>query len=172
MSIPNTYDHLIRAACKRYLPGVDWRLLKAQLWQESRFIPSAVSPAGAEGIAQFMPGTWAEVKHLIDKPNASPFDVEPAIEAAACYMAQQIQGWEWEREDIDRYMLALASYNAGFGNILRAQKLWLWYGNMPVDYASIISLLHEVTGKDNADETKGYVLHVFSYYLDMVMGSP
>jgi len=51
------YDALIKTAQKKYLPGTDWRLLKAQLTQESDLNPRAVSPAGAQGIAQFMPNT-------------------------------------------------------------------------------------------------------------------
>jgi hypothetical protein len=43
------------------------------IWKESRFDPAAVSPAGAEGIAQFMPGT-AALRGLTD-----PFDVDQAI---------------------------------------------------------------------------------------------
>src|SRR5690606_20537269 len=60
VSTANEYNELIRLAAQKYLPGYDWRLYKAQLWQESKLNPYATSPAGAKGIAQFMPATWAE----------------------------------------------------------------------------------------------------------------
>ncbi|TIS61039.1 MAG: lytic transglycosylase domain-containing protein, partial [Mesorhizobium sp.] len=47
------------------------------IWKESRFDPNAVSPVGAEGIAQFMPGT-AKLRGLAD-----PFDIGQAIPASA-----------------------------------------------------------------------------------------
>ena len=47
------------------------------IWKESRFDPNAVSPAGAEGIAQFMPGT-AAMRGL-----KNSFDIEQAIPASA-----------------------------------------------------------------------------------------
>ena len=68
------YDALIKAAQSTYLNGVDWRLFKAQLAQESALNPIAVSYVGAQGIAQFMPRTWQEVKNDLEYPNiATPF---------------------------------------------------------------------------------------------------
>ncbi|TIP53605.1 MAG: lytic transglycosylase domain-containing protein, partial [Mesorhizobium sp.] len=52
------------------------------IWKESRFDPNAVSPVGAEGIAQFMPGT-AKMRGL-----ANPFDIEQALPASAKYLAE------------------------------------------------------------------------------------
>ncbi len=70
------------------------------IWKESRFRPNAVSPKGAQGIAQFMPGT-AALRKLTD-----PFDPVEAIPASAHYL----------RELSDRFGnlgLAAAAYNAG-----------------------------------------------------------
>jgi hypothetical protein len=70
------------------------------LWKESRFRADAVSPKGAQGIAQFMPGTAAE------RGLADPFDARTAIPASASYLA-----------DLGRRFgnlgLAAAAYNAG-----------------------------------------------------------
>ncbi|TIM21263.1 MAG: lytic transglycosylase domain-containing protein, partial [Mesorhizobium sp.] len=57
------------------------------IWKESRFDPSAVSPVGAEGIAQFMPGT-AKIRGL-----ANSFDIEQAIPASAKYLAEMKTGF-------------------------------------------------------------------------------
>jgi soluble lytic murein transglycosylase-like protein len=160
------YDAAIKQAAEQYLPGYDWRLLKAQYLAESRLDPDAVSPAGAHGIAQFMPGTWSDVAKELGYPaDITPFDPEAAIPAGAYYMAKLLNGWSAPRPDIDRYCLALASYNAGFGNLLKAQKA----AGGANDYASIIKALPQVTGK-NAVETTTYVKRILNYWHGMVTG--
>lgn len=81
------------------------------IWKESRFDPEAVSPVGAEGIAQFMPGT-AEMRGLAD-----PFDVEQAIPASAAYLGEL-------KNSYGNLGLAAAAYNAGEGRVSR----WLASG--------------------------------------------
>ena len=76
------------------------------IWKESRFDPNAVSPAGAEGIAQFMPGT-AKMRGLAD-----PFDVGQAIAASAAYLAEMRTGY-------GNLGLAAAAYNAGETRVAR-----------------------------------------------------
>ncbi|MCK9504683.1 MAG: transglycosylase SLT domain-containing protein [Porticoccaceae bacterium] len=157
-------NQLIKNAARAYLPGGDWRLLKAQLMQESQLNPKAVSPVGAQGIAQFMPATWSEMKKTLARDlgiiDADPFNVEHAIPACAIYMRQRYETWTAPRPELDRYCLALASYNAGTGNILKAQKL----AGGANDYVSIIAKLHLVTGIDNSNETKNYVVRIFNYW--------
>jgi Transglycosylase SLT domain/SPOR domain len=70
------------------------------IWKESRFDHNAVSPAGAEGIAQFMPGT-AKIVGLAD-----PFNIEEAIPASAAYLARLHAGF-------GNWGLAAAAYNGG-----------------------------------------------------------
>ena len=95
-------------------------VLAAQLYQESGFNPAAVSPVGAQGIAQFMPATWVGFgKDENGDGKADPFDIEDAIPAAARYdaaIAAQIK-------DVpgDRVSLMLAAYNAGPGAVLQYQ---------------------------------------------------
>jgi hypothetical protein len=100
--VPARFAPLIIRAAQRW--SVSAQLLAAQLYAESGFNPFARSPAGAEGIAQFMPGT-AEAMGLID-----PFDPEAAINAQAHLM----------RDLLGRFgsvPLALAAYNAGPGAV-------------------------------------------------------
>ncbi|MGE5200115.1 MAG: transglycosylase SLT domain-containing protein, partial [Rhodospirillaceae bacterium] len=80
-------------------------LLAAQLMAESNFNPFAVSPAGAQGIAQFMPGT-AALYGLDD-----PFDAPAAIDAQAHLMSDLLE------EFAGSVSLALAAYNAGPGAV-------------------------------------------------------
>jgi len=51
------YDSLIQYCSSRL--DLDWRMVKRQVEAESSFRPQAVSPAGAAGLMQFMPGTFA-----------------------------------------------------------------------------------------------------------------
>jgi hypothetical protein len=81
------------------------------IWKESRFDANAVSPAGAEGIAQFMPGT-AKLRGLAD-----PFDIEQAISASAAYLGTLKAGF-------GNLGLAAAAYNAGESRVSR----WLSSG--------------------------------------------
>jgi hypothetical protein len=96
--VPARFAAPIIRAAQRW--GVSAHLLAAQLYAESNFNPFARSPAGAEGIAQFMPGT-AQAYGLVD-----PFDAQDSIEAQAHLM----------RDLLGRFgsvPLALAAYNAG-----------------------------------------------------------
>lgn len=75
-------------------------LLTRLIWQESSFRPHVISPAGAQGIAQFMPGT-AKERGLTD-----PFDPEQAIPKAAEFIAHLSQ-------QFGNLGLAAAAYNGG-----------------------------------------------------------
>jgi hypothetical protein len=70
------------------------------IWRESRFNPNAVSPKGAQGIAQFMPGTAA------DRGLDNPFEPKSAIEHSAHLLADLEQTF-------GNFGLAAAAYNAG-----------------------------------------------------------
>ena len=56
------YDAAIRTAARRHFPAAwDWRILKAMVYQESRFDPEARSAAGALGLCQIMPATAGDL---------------------------------------------------------------------------------------------------------------
>jgi membrane-bound lytic murein transglycosylase MltF len=158
------YDAQIMSATHDHLPGVDWRLVKAQLFQESRLDPQAKSHAGAMGIAQFMPATWKEIAAEMGMQNQRPTNPGAAIPACCFYMSKLLHKWSANRPTVDRYCLALASYNAGFGNILEAQEL----AKGAMSYAKIIAELPAVTGKKNANETSEYVKRIYKYYHNMI----
>jgi cell wall-associated NlpC family hydrolase len=93
--------------------------LAAQLYQESAFDPKAVSPAGAEGIAQFMPGTWPNWSSPQDGDGKqdvfSPADAIPAAARYDCALARQVS--KLGGDQIDNM---LAAYNAGPAAVLSA----------------------------------------------------
>jgi membrane-bound lytic murein transglycosylase MltF len=142
---PDKYDGLIKDGWALYHPGDDWRWHKAQLWQESHLDPTAVSPAGAVGIAQFMRGTGIQYG-LIDRQL-----VAPSILASARLMRDNVRFWKSKRPVQARRFLALAGYNCGNGNLVKAQKLC---GGKRL-YAKIVRCLPRVTGR-YAKETLGY----------------
>jgi hypothetical protein len=100
--VPARYAPIIARAAERW--QVSAHLLAAQIYAESNFNPFATSPAGAQGIAQFMPGTAAGLG-LRD-----PFDAAASIDAQAHLMHDLLGRF-------GSVPLALAAYNAGPGAV-------------------------------------------------------
>lgn len=102
---PSAYEHLIDEAAARYKLDAD--LIRAVIRVESAFNPFAVSTAGAQGLMQLMPALAEE----LGVQNA--FDPRENIMAGAGYLKKLLT-----RHD-GNVALALASYNAGPGNVSR-----------------------------------------------------
>lgn len=89
---------LIEGAAGR--TGIPGDLLTRLIWRESTFRPDVQSPKGAQGIAQFMPGT------ALEQGLTDPFDIEAAIPAAAGFLSEL-------HHHFGSLGLAVAAYNAG-----------------------------------------------------------
>lgn len=98
---------LVRAAA---LAGISPSLLEAVIWQESRWRPDAISPKGAMGLGQLMPGTARNL-------GVDPRDPEANLIGAARYLRGQIDRFDGNLE------LALAAYNAGPGRVAQARAI-------------------------------------------------
>jgi len=96
------FCHALRGAAEA--SGIPVPFFARLIWQESRFKSNEVSQAGAQGVAQFMPKTAAEVG-LDD-----PFDPMKALPASAKFLRKL-------RDDFGNLGLAAAAYNAGPGRI-------------------------------------------------------
>ncbi len=96
--VEKTVCELIEGAAQVHRIPVDF--FTRLIWQESRFRTGALSPKGAQGIAQFMPGT-AALRGLAD-----PFDAHQAIPASADYLGDLSARF-------GNLGLAAAAYNAG-----------------------------------------------------------
>ncbi len=120
------YSDLFSRAASRY--GVDASLLAAMASQESGFDSQAVSPAGAQGLMQFMPAT---AKGL----GVNPLDPNSAIDGAARYLSSLTK--QFGSTD-----LALAAYNAGPGTVSR-------YGGIP-PYSETQNYVRSVMSKAEA----------------------
>jgi membrane-bound lytic murein transglycosylase F len=163
------YDELFKAASKE--TGIDWRLLAAVAYSESRFNPKAASRWGAVGLMQVLPNTAKRVgitKHLEDPRNN--------IMAGARYLRRLCQVFE-EGGVAKRQQMrfALAAYNAGLGHIMDARHLAeltgrdrnRWFHN--VEEALKLKQdrkWHEKTrfGYARAEETVTYVSKIQSRY--------
>jgi hypothetical protein len=116
------------------------------IWQESRFDPQAISPAGAQGIAQFMAGT-ARLRAL-----ENPFDPAPALAKSAEYL----RDLELKYGNLG---LAAAAYNSGEGRISRLVDIG---GGLPLETRQFVSI---ITGRPidywlgSAADAVDYALH-------------
>ncbi len=109
------YDDAVRRYAKRY--GFDWRLITAQMYQESRFNPSARSWAGARGLMQVMPRTARELGFIsISNPATG-------IHAGVKYLSWLRDQFETKVPDVERNWFSLAAYNAGWGHVWDAREL-------------------------------------------------
>lgn len=128
------YLGLIQSSAQQY--GIPWEMMAAEIMQESGGDPNAVNSAsGAQGIAQFMPATAAEL-------GIDPMDPNQAIPAMAQYLAQirdylngKLGSYTWGQ--------VLAGYNWGMGNVVKAVNAYGadWLSHAPTetqDYLAII----------------------------------
>ncbi len=117
------FDNLVQKYSEKY--GFDWRLIAAQMFQESGFDPGAKSHTGARGLMQLMPRTARSLGvEKIDDPDGS-------ILAGIKYM-------DWLRDRFDdrlalseRLWFSLAAYNAGIGHVHDARRLARRLGKDP-----------------------------------------
>jgi membrane-bound lytic murein transglycosylase F len=116
------YDATFRKYSKRYFGvGYDWRVFKAQAMAESQMNPNARSWVGARGLMQLMPSTFKEIQS-----HSSAFgsidDPEWNIAAGIVHDRGLWRLWERDSIDVDRREFMFASYNAGEGTIMNAQR--------------------------------------------------
>ena len=104
-AVPAQYKAAIHSIANRF--DLSPSLLEAVVWQESRWRADAVSPVGARGLAQLMPGTARDLGVDPDDPLAN-------LEGGARYLREQLDRFDG---DLER---ALAAYNAGPGRVIRA----------------------------------------------------
>lgn len=148
--------YLFRKYGDRY--DVDWLLMAAQGYQESRLDQSARSHVGAIGVMQVMPRTGKELK------VGDIRKLDPNIHAGVKYMRWMIDSYYGNEPmtRLDKALFSFASYNAGAARItrLRAETRTrgfdpnVWFGN--VEY-----LAAERIGA----ETVTYVSNIYKYYI-------
>ena len=119
-AVPPAYEPLVQRAA-RACRDITAPLLAAQLEAESGWNPRAVSPVGAQGLAQFMPATWSSEGLDGDGDGRrDPFSPPDAIASQANFMCKLLAAVTADSsltgEPVE---LALAAYNAGLGAVQR-----------------------------------------------------
>lgn len=144
------YDEVIAAAARRY--QVDPALLKAVIWQESRFRADARGRAGELGLMQIRPpaaGEWAQAERVTPFAHAQLIDPGTNTLTGAWYLAKLLQRY---RETDNPLSYALADYNAGRTHVLR----WL-LGSASTNSAAFLAQM-------DFPGTRRYVLAVSRRY--------
>jgi membrane-bound lytic murein transglycosylase F len=174
------YKPIIKKYAKRY--GFDWRLIVAQIVQESGFKEKAKSRAGARGLMQLMPGTAKEIgrelefEYIMKRPREN-------ITAGIYHLYKQTRFFP-EAEKDERLKLSLASYNCGAGHVFDAQRIAEYY-RRPENYWDEVSPFLAKLKKDDwqlhlqvwptgkpqygyfygYEETTNYVNNIWGMYL-------
>jgi len=108
------YSPFIKAAAKKH--GFDWRLIAAQIYQESHLNPRAKSRAGAKGLMQLLPGT---ARSLDVNDIYNPVE---NINAGVRHLKNLYDHFD-SANGTDRMLIALAAYNVGQGHMGDARRL-------------------------------------------------
>lgn len=138
--------------------NVDWLLMAAQGYQESRLNQSVRSPVGAIGIMQVMPKTGKEL-------NVGDIrKMDPNINAGIKYMRWMIDQYYGDEPmtALDKVLFSFASYNAGPARIARLRAETRKRGFNPnVWFGNVENLAAEKIGS----ETVSYVSNIYKYYI-------
>lgn len=128
------YDSLIKLAADTL--NWDWRLLAAQVFQESKFDATTESWAGAIGLMQVLPSTGEEYG-VTDLMNPSE-----NLKAATKHLLWLQSLWDDIIEDPDeKKKFVLASYNVGHGHVFDARRLTQKYGDDPDSWSDVSEFL-------------------------------
>ncbi|WP_346836927.1 transporter substrate-binding domain-containing protein [Microbulbifer sp. SAOS-129_SWC] len=171
------FDSLVKSYSSRF--KFDWRLVVAQMWQESSFNPRAVSPVGAQGLLQVMPRTAQDMG--VPPPL---FEPERGIKAGVRYLNWVRDRFPTNIQLNNKLWFTLASYNAGYGHLLDAQQLArrldldpnVWFGNVEVAMLKLSDpeyFKHARYGYVRGAEPVNYVRNIrnlYEAYTDVVSG--
>lgn len=155
-----------QAAGRQY--GVDWRLLAAISYQESRWNNEAVSPTHVRGLMMLTRDT-AERVHIEDRRNP-----QQSIDGGTRYLLQQRMRLPEAIKAPDRTWFALAAYNLGLGHVLDARRLLEKAGRDPNVWINLRDALGWLSEKRYLGATRygyaqgkqaaAYVSDVRAYY--------
>ena len=160
--ISNRYDDVLKTAARRYMEEPlrsRWCLVKAICWTESRLDPDAESGAGAVGLCQITEPTAETARRITPIRSRNLRDAKANAAYAAATLQRNWNIWISPRTPECRWELTAASYNAGAGHIINAQKL----AAGALCWERIRRYLPEVTGK-HAWETIDYISRVEKTY--------
>ena len=146
--------------------GIDWRLLAAISYQESKWNPKAVSPTGVRGLMMLTKST-ADMMGVKDREHAGQ-----SIRGGSAYFKRIMDKVPASVPEPDRTWMALAAYNMGPGHMIAARKLTQKLGGDPNSWLEVSRNLRQLAqdnrrrGKAAPDVGQGlhYVQQVRRYY--------
>ena len=153
--LPRFEAHFRRAGAEH---GIDWRLLAALAYQESRWNPHAQSPYGAGGLMMLVAGTAHEMG------CRNRFDAADSITAAARYVATLRDSLAGEVDEPHRTWMTLAAYNLGPAGLTRARRRVAAMGGDPNLWSEVRSVLPTLQRGARAWEPVFHVESIRRYF--------
>ena len=138
--------------------GMDWMLMAAQGYQESRLDQNAKSPVGAIGVMQVMPATGKDLK--VGDIRLT----EPNINAGVKYIRFMVDQYfkDEPMDDLNKGLFAFAAYNAGPGRVRQLRREAQKQGLNPNIWFNNVEL---VAAQKIGRETVTYVSNIYKYYI-------
>nr|WP_299206162.1 transporter substrate-binding domain-containing protein [uncultured Brumimicrobium sp.] len=171
------YDDIVKSVAGKY--GWDWRLISALIYQESKFQLNQESWAGAYGLMQFMPTVGPTYGVYPDSPPAVQID------GGIRKIVRNFRDWKSIPDSIQRIKFTFATYNAGLGHVLDAQRLAKKYGKDPLVWDDNVEVFikklsepkyyHDPVayyGYMRGSETYNYVRSIFIRYTEYKTAFP
>ena len=138
------YDHLIKKYAHKY--DLDWRFIAAIMFQESKFQEGLVGLGGSYGLMQMMPATME--KFGIDETSSE----EEHIAAGTKYIYVISKSFDNITNIKEKFHFVAASYNAGRGHVLDAQRLCEKYQENSTQWACVSKYLILKSKKEYAND--------------------
>ncbi|MCB1184037.1 transporter substrate-binding domain-containing protein [bacterium] len=159
------YDDLIRRKAEE--AGFDWRLIAAQIYQESRFYPFARSRANARGLMQVLPRFGGAQGDSLYEPEAN-------LTAGLRLMRATWLSYAY-LDSLDRLRFTLAEYHAGHGHVTDARRIAMemgrnpnrWEGSLAVTLPRLMERRHFSRARHGyygGAETVSYVEEILNRY--------
>ena len=126
----SVYDELIRT--KAEAAGLDWRMVAALIYQESRFYPYALSKSGAKGLMQVMPEFAGDEADSLFYPEVN-------LRAGLRLMRATYNSYAY-LDSLNRWRFTLAEYHAGNGHVTDARRLAMDLGRDPNQWRGSLSV--------------------------------
>lgn len=142
--------------------NLDWMLMAAQGYQESRLDQNAKSPVGAIGVMQVMPATGKELA------VGDITKTEPNIHAGVKFVRTMIDKYYANEpmDDVNKMLFAFAAYNAGPGRLRQLRRETATRGlNANVWFNNVERVASERIGR----ETVTYVSNIYKYYVTYLL---
>lgn len=169
----SVYDDLFKQVAEEQ--GLDWRLVSAIAYNESKYNAYLVSPRGARGLMQVMPSTARAFKVDVEEL----MDPEANVRVAVRLIREIEKSLKFSpgTSQEDRTSIMLACYNGGIGHVMDARRLASKYGDDPDRWSAVSRYLKLKSQSEYAEdavvrcgrfrgagETLGFVDHVMGRY--------